>query len=564
MALSKGLEDVKCFFDIKIDDQEVGRIVFKLFCDVCPKTCENFRQLCTGEAGISKKTEIPLCYKSSVFHRVVKSFIIQGGDIENGDGRGGDSIYDGCFDDENFQLTHDEPYLLSMANKGPNTNKSQFFITTNEAPHLDGKHVVFGRVVSGLDTILCIERQQVDSRSRPLKRIEILHCGQLKPEDTQRTNLLTSISTKNSHNENLKTVKPDTQKSSKLKISSDSSKLLLRRSRSRSRHSDKFHSDSDSNSRRRSSSSSNSNSSSLYSSSASSKSRRSHHSRVPSRYASQSRHESQSLKDRRRSRSRRERTNRRLKSNKPQEQARDIYQLKHESSSISSSRKQEKILNIKKEPSDKSFVEVEDEKEEDEYDSYPSNPHYKCSIKRGEIPEVPVNRFLLREPFIEPKPLVKHASDDEEIMDTDQIDLSKFVDIEDEESVSNERQVDHDTEDQSNNNSTEKQSDIIIRSQVKTLDKVTVSKSGRIMKGRGNFKFKTPSPERNIDRESYDSEKNHTYRNYDRFPKNRRDSRPIYSSDGRDNNRRRNNCHGLRSRSRSKSPRRRTTHFLDR
>ena len=115
----------RVFFDISVSNVSLGRIVIELFNDVAPKTAENFRQLTTGEAGIGKTTEKPLHYKGSLFHRVVKNFMIQGGDFVNLNGTGGESIYGGTFDDEAFTLKHDRPFLLSMANRGKNTNGSQ-------------------------------------------------------------------------------------------------------------------------------------------------------------------------------------------------------------------------------------------------------------------------------------------------------------------------------------------------------------------------------------------------------------------------------------------------------
>merc|ERR1712012_1387741 len=149
-------ENISCYFDVKIGDEEVGRIVFELFFDKTPKTAENFRALCTGEKGVGNAGK-PLHFKGCTFHRIIKNFMIQGGDFTNGNGTGGESIYGEKFEDENFERKHDVPGLLSMANAGPGTNGSQFFITTVPTPHLDGKHVVFGKVVAGMDIVRDIE-----------------------------------------------------------------------------------------------------------------------------------------------------------------------------------------------------------------------------------------------------------------------------------------------------------------------------------------------------------------------------------------------------------------------
>lgn len=177
-----GVKRPRCFFDITIGGIPVGRVVMQLFNDVCPKTVENFRALCTGEKGIGKTTGKPLHYQGTTFHRVVKDFMVQSGDFSDGNGKGGESIYSGQFADENFDLKHDAPFLLSMANKGPNTNGSQFFVLTQPAPHLDGIHTVFGHVISGKEVIKEIEELQVDKKNRPLQDARIVNCGELVPK----------------------------------------------------------------------------------------------------------------------------------------------------------------------------------------------------------------------------------------------------------------------------------------------------------------------------------------------------------------------------------------------
>eukprot|EP00343_Euplotes_focardii_P007291 CAMPEP_0205819918 /NCGR_PEP_ID=MMETSP0206-20130828/2433_1 /ASSEMBLY_ACC=CAM_ASM_000279 /TAXON_ID=36767 /ORGANISM="Euplotes focardii, Strain TN1" /LENGTH=172 /DNA_ID=CAMNT_0053114035 /DNA_START=41 /DNA_END=559 /DNA_ORIENTATION=+ len=172
------MSNPKCFFDITIGGSPAGRIVFELYADTTPRTAENFRALCTGEKGTGRSGKA-LHYKGSGFHRVIKQFMLQGGDFTMGNGRGGESIYGEKFQDENFTKKHTVPGLLSMANAGPNTNGSQFFITTVATPWLDGKHCVFGRVIEGMELVKKIENGRCGPNDKPALATVIADCGQL-------------------------------------------------------------------------------------------------------------------------------------------------------------------------------------------------------------------------------------------------------------------------------------------------------------------------------------------------------------------------------------------------
>ena len=155
------------YLDISIGNKFIGKLVIKLFDDIVPKTAHNFRTLCQNKK-----------YIDTIFHRIIKDFMIQGGDYENFNGTGGKSIYGDKFEDENFDIKHDQPYLLSMANCGENTNGSQFFITTQPTPHLDGKHVVFGKVIEGTEIIDKLNLTKTNSDDKPFDDVVITDCAE--------------------------------------------------------------------------------------------------------------------------------------------------------------------------------------------------------------------------------------------------------------------------------------------------------------------------------------------------------------------------------------------------
>jgi len=166
------------YLDLAIENKDVGRVIFGLYGKDAPKTVQNFRGLCTGEYGKNAE-RIPLHYSGSHFHRIIPGFVVQGGDFIKGNGRGGESIYGKEFKDENLDLSHSGPGVLSMANSGPHTNGSQFFITLRETPWLDGKHVVFGEVLEGFEVVKMIEEEGTEE-GVPKNKVWITDSGELK------------------------------------------------------------------------------------------------------------------------------------------------------------------------------------------------------------------------------------------------------------------------------------------------------------------------------------------------------------------------------------------------
>ncbi|KAI0035496.1 cyclophilin-like domain-containing protein [Vararia minispora EC-137] len=179
----------RVFMDFTADGAPLGRVIFELYNDVVPRTAENFRALCTGEKGVSQLSGKPLYYKNSIIHRSIADFMIQGGgesyfttnyDFTKLSGAGGESIYGAPFADENLEIPLDSEGLLCMANKGPDTNGSQFFVTLRDCPHLNGKHVVFGKVIRGYEIVEKIAAVPVGAKDRPSVPIVITSCGELE------------------------------------------------------------------------------------------------------------------------------------------------------------------------------------------------------------------------------------------------------------------------------------------------------------------------------------------------------------------------------------------------
>lgn len=183
MAVSSlGDGELYVYLEVEISNVNIGRMIFKLYQNICPKTCENFRCLCNGERGTGLITKMPLHFKGSKFHRVIPGFMAQGGDFELGDGRGGESIFGGKFNDEagGLALRHAKRGLLSMANSGKDTNGSQFFIIFKAAHHLNAKHCVFGEIVDGHATLDAVEGVKTQSDDRPIAPVIMARTGQLE------------------------------------------------------------------------------------------------------------------------------------------------------------------------------------------------------------------------------------------------------------------------------------------------------------------------------------------------------------------------------------------------
>merc|ERR1712050_469497 len=209
----------RVFMDFQHKKINLGRIVIELFSDIVPITCKNFIALCTGENGLAKSTNIPLCYRHSVVHRIIPGFVVQGGDFTLGNGRGGDSIYPGGqFDDEKLGiLKHEKSMYVSMANSGPNSNGSQFFITLAPTPHLDGKHQIFGRVIKGEEVVLGFQQIEL-SGEKPVDDLVIVNCGQMvRKQDVKKGSSDSDSSDSEDEKKKKKKKKKDKKKKKKSK-----------------------------------------------------------------------------------------------------------------------------------------------------------------------------------------------------------------------------------------------------------------------------------------------------------------------------------------------------------
>lgn len=272
MLISHNKKMSLVYFDINIGGSPAGRMVFRLFDNIAPRTALNFKSLCVGDKGIGKTTGKRLSYENTIFHRVIPGFMCQGGDFSKRDGTGGESIFGGKFADEPFRVKHTKAGQLSMANAGPNTNGSQFFITFTSTPHLDGKHVVFGELVEGMNILKKIENVEVGDRDRPSfgQEVVIQACGAIGEKsaegDTEkgRKESLEEVLEKASRDEEMARI-PDKRhkkerKDKKSEKSKKSSKKHKKKSSKRSKKSKRRRSDSSDSSDSSSSSSSSSSS----------------------------------------------------------------------------------------------------------------------------------------------------------------------------------------------------------------------------------------------------------------------------------------------------------------
>jgi len=219
LSLVKKVVRERVFLDFQHKKINLGRVVIELFNDIVPITTKNFRALCTGECGLAQNTNIPLCYRNSIIHRIIPGFVIQGGDFTLGNGRGGESIYPGGqFDDEKISLLkHEKAMYVSMANRGPNTNGSQFFLTLAATPHLDAKHQIFGRVIKGEDVVYGFQTLEL-SGEKPVDDLVIVNCGQMIRKKDQKKKQQSSDSDSDSdHKRKKKSKKKKSKKSSKKK-----------------------------------------------------------------------------------------------------------------------------------------------------------------------------------------------------------------------------------------------------------------------------------------------------------------------------------------------------------